>query len=368
MTTYVRRVKRRGKARWVLDIRYRTPEGVTERYRRDAQVQTRAAANAEAQRLLLRLAEKGTLDPDVEEEEEPEAMPTVDDAIEQFELVELPKKKPSTQHGYRQIVEANIRPWYGPWLIFDIDRPVFLELDTELVATGLSPSTRRNIQVVFRRILGTAVDAGRLEHMPALPSLPRVGRKVTRSMSLEESNALIAASHDVFKLPMLLARDAGLRASEVRGLRWKDVDLNSQVLTVRQAICHGVAAPPKSGHERVVPLTNDLIDVLEVAGEKKAGSSTPVAPSSWGTVWSEAGMRTAFNKARKKAALEEWTFHSLRHFFVSDLFRQGASAPVVRQLAGHRELSTTVRYAHANDDECRAAIAAVGASRRKPRR
>jgi len=365
--TYVRRVKRRGRARWVLDIRYRTPEGVNKRFRRDAQVQTRAAANAEAQRLLLRLAEKGTLDPD-DEEEEPEAVPTIDDAIEQFELVELPKKKPSTQHGYAQIIEAEIRPRYGSWLLTDVDRQTFLELDTELVATGLSASTRRNILVVFRRILGAAVDAGWLEHMPALPKLPRVGRKVTRSMSWEESNALIDASSEVFKLALFLARDAGLRASEVRGLRWTDVDLERRELTVRRAICHGIEDSPKSGHERVVPLTDELYAVLVEANEKKPSPWAPVAPSSWGTPWSEAGLRNAFDRAKRKAGLAEWTFHSLRHFFVSDLFRQGASAPVVQRLAGHEVLTTTQRYAHANDDECRAAIAAVGASRQKRRR
>lgn len=362
--SYVRKVKRRGETRLVIDIRYRDLDGTKRRFRRDAQVQMRAAAEAEAKRLLVRLAETGTLE--LTPVGKLVAAPrTVDDAIEHFTLVELPKLKPSTQRSYRVVIESEVRPRFGQRPVSALNKDLFIRLDTELAEAGLSSSTRRNILVVARRILRSIVDAGWLEQVPHLPRLPRVGRKALRVMTWQESEAIIQRATPSFHLAALLARDAGLRASEVRGLRWPDVDLKARVLTVRRAICHGVEAVPKSGHERVVPLTDELFEALTLAEEKKLSPWAPVAPNRLGRVWAESSLRNAFRAACTRAGVSGLRLHDLRHLFVSALFRRGASAPVVQKLAGHEVLVTTQRYAHADDDECRAAIAALGARRSK---
>ena len=53
-------------------------------------------------------------------------------------------------------------------------------------------------------------------------------------------------------------------------------------------------------------------------------------------------------------------FHSLRHYFVTSLFNAGAGAPTVRDLAGHRHMQVTARYAHSDEGARRRAIEAVG--------
>jgi site-specific recombinase XerD len=52
--------------------------------------------------------------------------------------------------------------------------------------------------------------------------------------------------------------------------------------------------------------------------------------------------------------------HDLRHFFVTELFRQGVSAPVVQKLAAHADPSTTQRYADMVASDLTAAIAKFG--------
>ena len=111
-------------------------------------------------------------------------------------------------------------------------------------------------------------------------------------------------------------------------------------------------------------MTDALFDALSRAEGQKVSPWAPVAPSSTGTVWSESGLRSAFKAACRRASVSGWRFHDLRHHFVSELFRHGASAPVAQRLAGHESLNTTTRYAHATEDECRAAIAAVSRRRR----
>jgi hypothetical protein len=63
----VRKENRGGRPRLVIDIPYKTADGRRKRYRRDAQVQTRAAAKAEHARLLRQLGEAGDLLPDAKE-------------------------------------------------------------------------------------------------------------------------------------------------------------------------------------------------------------------------------------------------------------------------------------------------------------
>jgi site-specific recombinase XerD len=65
-----------------------------------------------------------------------------------------------------------------------------------------------------------------------------------------------------------------------------------------------------------------------------------------GEPWTEFALGLAFGRACKRAGLDGWRFHDLRHFFVTQLFRGGAPAPAVQALAGHADLATTQLYAH----------------------
>jgi site-specific recombinase XerD len=60
--------------------------------------------------------------------------------------------------------------------------------------------------------------------------------------------------------------------------------------------------------------------------------------------------------ALAKAGVKERSFHSLRHYFITELVRRGVGLEAVRTLAGHSKLDMTQRYAHATADDLRAAI------------
>ncbi len=74
--------------------------------------------------------------------------------------------------------------------------------------------------------------------------------------------------------------------------------------------------------------------------------------------WGEYGLNQAFKRAQKRAGRGGASFHDLRHFFITELFRKGVSVPVVQQLAGHADLATTQRYADMVASDLTAAIAA----------
>ena len=85
-----------------------------------------------------------------------------------------------------------------------------------------------------------------------------------------------------------------------------------------------------------------------------------MATTTAGKLWGKFGLNQAFQRAQKRVGRSGACFHDLRHFFVTELFRQGVSAPVVQKLAGHADLSTTQRYADMVASDLVAAIAKFG--------
>lgn len=359
---------RGGQPYLVIQISYRKPDGTPGRYRRDAQVQTMIAAKAEERRLLAELGATGEIVPfrRVESKKKDVVETSFSEAVAVYRRVGLPLKKPSTQRGYGEILDGVLIPKLGKLTLAEIDKARLALLDVEIVKTKVSASRRRNVHVVLRAVLRTAVVHGLIETMPPLLKLPRVGRVATTPLLRDDVESIFAKLKPHARLACALSAYAGLRLGEVRGLRWPDVDLKSGVITVRRSITgrkRGKKEPPvettpKSGHQRTIPISSALRIMLAAAPQTPWG---PVAPARDGQAWGDASLLRAFQTACRKAKLEgRRKFHSLRHYFVSELFRRGAGARAIQDLAGHLHLSTTQIYASVGEQDRRDAIARLG--------
>jgi integrase len=369
----VRTVVRRGERRLFIDIRYRDSTGKRTRYRKDAEVQTLLAARAEDRRRLALLAATGSpfgalspegqpVNQEPEEDAEIAAAPAFKDVAKEY-MADYAKSqlKPSTRVGYQKKLDGFLLNAIGDLPITQVSASKVRELDVELVERGAQPSTRRGHQIVLRSILGKfAVERGYLAERPRFPKLPRCGKQIHTALTKDDVDRLLAATpNPAHRRLFLLAAYAGLRAGEVRALRWRDVDLRARVLTVRLSRCKGYLSTPKSGHERLIPLAETL--VRELSKTKKPLPDALVCLTSLGSPWGEYGLIQSFKRAGKRAELDaSWRFHDLRHFFVTSLFLTGAPAPAVQMLAGHADLSTTQRYAHTTTTELAAAVARLG--------
>jgi integrase len=356
----IRKVKRRGETRLVVDITWKKNDGTQGRHRRDAEVQTMAAARAEERRILANIAQHGeAFEPKTEKEEtkpEPPTSISFADAVEMFQrTTAITKLKPSSRVGYGEVFRTRLIPQLGDMPIDRIGLDIMTELDVSMVKEGLSASRRRNVLICIRSVLRDAHKAGRLARLPTFPPLPKKGKKAFVPLRREQVEAILDVSPWAWRLAFALASYAGLRAGEVRALRWLDVDLVGMLLVVRLSRSKGEISTPKSGHEREVPIAEPLLVLLRKAAKPKA-SHALVARTSHGKPWKENGLLQAFRRAQKKVGIEGFRFHDLRHFFVTELFRRGASAPAVQRLAGHLHLSTTEKYAHMVQSDLRATI------------
>lgn len=366
----VRKKTRRGKPRLVIEIPYNDPDtGVRIVFRQDASVQTKTAAESEDRRKLVELAETGRIltvrERRVAVQEKNEAA-TRDcipfkAACEVYEKTKAATRlKRTTRRGYFVSLNVHLLPRWGELPVDKIGFTQFARLDADLMDAGLKPASRANIMCAGRSVLRHCIDLGELGEMPRLPRLPKGGEAVLRIPDEATVNAVIAAAPPYLRRPLLLAIDAGYRAGEIRGARWQDVNLVMGTIVVRETVYFGVRDTPKSGHEREIPLTPRLRAELEEAAKLPHRPTDPLAPNSLGRIWGESSLGHAVKRLLTKLEKESHKFHSLRHYFVTQLFKAGVGAPTVRDLAGHRHMQVTARYAHSDEAARRAAIAALG--------
>jgi len=356
----VRKTSRHGERVLVIDFSYRKPDGTKGRYRRDAEVQTLSAAHAEERRRLAALAATGSpfevIDPIAREQVAPPAKtPTFADVVDHYKEAYLPTLKAATRYGYRVGIDGRLLPRFGKLPIDKVDATEVRTFEGELVRDELQTSSRRKVLTILRSVVCRfAVEAKYLPKAPELPKLPRKSKTVVLALSRAQVDALLLAAGPSARLAFALAAFAGLRASEVRALRWRDVDLERNEITVRVAQCRGVTDKPKSGDDRGIPIARALRALLLARGKRPAGEL--VAMTQQGKQWGEYGLRDAYRRIARRAAVEGFHFHCERHFFITELFEKGVGAPTVQALAGHANLETTARYAHVRQGSTRDAI------------
>jgi integrase len=149
-----------------------------------------------------------------------------------------------------------------------------------------------------------------------------------------------------------LAVRVGLRKGEIFGLRWQDVDLDAQRLTVARSY----GTTPKSGKTRHLRLPSALLPLLR---EWRARCPHPVlvCPVYRSTElrWEMAvnsnrqhGLPELLCAAECRVLKRPW--HLLRHTFASHLMMSGGSLLALSQILGHSDVKITMIYAHLSSD------------------
>ena len=171
--------------------------------------------------------------------------------------------------------------------------------------------------------------------------LAKKSLKLPLVLSREEINKVIEATTNIkHKLVLMFLYYAGLRLSEVRNLRWQDIDFDRGIIHVKTA---------KGEKERVVFLHFKLKSILEIYGIDKQGL---VFKSQRGEKYNERTIQQIVRNAARKAGINKNVGpHSLRHSFATHLLEAGADIRYIQQLLGHKSLRTTQIYTHvANRD------------------
>lgn len=160
---------------------------------------------------------------------------------------------------------------------------------------------------------------------------------------------LIDAAGEDFQPHLIVSALGGLRASELRGLRWLDVDFDAGFLRVRQrADAYNQIGEPKSrAGFRDIPVGPMVLNALRRWKLRCPKSELGlVFPAPKGGILQHTNTQKRFRKLCESAGVK-MRWHDLRHFAVSLWIEQGFSIKEVMTFAGHASVQMTMeRYGH----------------------
>ena len=296
--------------------------------------------------------------------------------------------------AYRQHLDLHVRPYLGRLKLTALSPAVIRGFEDDMRVGRAAPSGEQRTRSadMVRRVLrtfGTALsdaqergligrnvvadlrgtrrrgDARRLEkrHKGRL----KVGTDIP---SPAEIRAVLGAAEGRWRPFLLVAVFTGLRASELRGLRWADVDLAKRELHVRQrADNRGTMGSPKSEtSERTVPLPPAALAALREwklacpkgvaglvfpTGAGRANGHSNIVQRGWQPTQVRAGVVAAERDAEGQLQAKYPGLHALRHFFASWCINRptdgglGLPPKVVQERLGHSTIVLTMdRYGH----------------------
>ncbi len=265
----------------------------------------------------------------------------------------------NTLQAYRSDLEQFL-PWYrkhGPAVVGDVDIKLFSEYLSYLSERELAASTIGrhlvSIKMFFRYLV---LEGVLLESAAELLNSPKLWQHLPKILSPDMVNRLLRAPgvgdryalRDRALLALLYA--TGCRASEVTGLRTRDVQLEE-----RYCRCTG-----KGNKERIVSLNPVACAALE-AYLRHERPDMASRENEWLLV-SRSGRPLSrimvWNLVKKYAARigasKEVSPHTLRHSFATHMLAGGAEIRALQEILGHASISTTQIYTHVEHSRLKA--------------
>lgn len=173
-------------------------------------------------------------------------------------------------------------------------------------------------------------------------SKPKEPRGRVRFLSDEERTRLLSeckkSDSPFLYMAVVLALSTGARKMEILGLRWKNIDINRQMITLHET---------KNGDRRLLPLVGHALELIKELSKVRQLNCDLVFPGQ--TLINPVDLRTPFENALKRAEILDFKWHDLRHSCASYLAMNNASLAEIAEILGHKTLQMVKRYAHLSE-------------------
>ncbi|MFX0202189.1 MAG: tyrosine-type recombinase/integrase, partial [Candidatus Hodarchaeota archaeon] len=208
------------------------------------------------------------------------------------------------------------------------------------VAQEVSPATVNRCLALLKTIFNKAIQWEKTKDNPArgVKLFKENGQRVRFLSEEEEANLKTVFPPESWPL-VEFAIHTGMRQGEMFNLRWVDVNFQTGIITIP-------VPRSKSREMRHIPMNDKVVEILRTLPSRM--KSEWVFPSLTGITPINGNNFTkrTFNPAVKKAEIENFRWHDLRHTFASRLVMKGNDLTTVRELMGHKDIKMTLRYSH----------------------
>jgi integrase len=284
--------------------------------------------------------------------------------VERWQNTVLSQHKPSTRLAITSQLKRRLVPAFGKFPLRDLDVQAFQAQVSGWSEEGVSPKTIRNLVATLRMMWNSARAWGYVTGDPFEGLvLPKPRRAEARYFSADELQHILEAAEEPYRTFYWLAAETGMRAGELAGLRWEDVDVSEGVVSVRQSVWRGATQSPKSGNGvRTFAISSTLAArVGELRTRARADvpfvfatrNGTPLDPNLL--------VKRKLRPLLDRLGIERAGLHAFRHANATLLSRLGAPVKVAQARLGHSDPRMTVGlYAHVVGEDDKKIAALLG--------
>jgi integrase len=272
----------------------------------------------------------------------------------------LPTLKHSTQQHYQYVLRVHLNPEFGETQLRLISRDAVQKFLFRKFQT-VSWKTVKHIRTVFGTIFKAAEDAGLVSENPVLKTrLPRRGPvPERRAIQPAEISELLENLPQPSRSIAGLLVFTGMRIGEVLALRWRDVDLESGKIRIRQTVYEGHFDEPKTKRSnRTIPLGPKGLAILSSLKPEALNPEALIFATRRGTPLSRRNlMKRQLTPTCKSIGLEGVNWHWLRHANATLLDSVGTPLSTTQALLGHSspEITRDI-YLHSIPADARNAV------------
>ena len=275
---------------------------------------------------------------------------SVGDALDYWLANRAPRKR--SRGDDESIIRRHLRPTFGH---LDLSELGVAHVDAFVAArAALDPKTINNHLTLLISTLNAALDLGWLLKVPRIrkPRVRALDKDYRYLRTPAERSRFLAAAHQEGEFVFALYATAlytGIRAGELAGLQWSDVDFESRLITVQRSF----AGPTKAGDVRYVPLLDALLPTLRswrlrcpsgvVFPNRDGRMLQPSARAFQEVLHRVLAAADLPTSARRGKTRPYITFHDLRHTFASTWVASGGDLFKLQKILGHKTVQMTLR-------------------------
>lgn len=249
---------------------------------------------------------------------------------------------PATQRSYLNAV-AKFSAYFGksPDLLGAEDVRTY---QVHLAGKGVAWATLNQVVCAIRFFYGVTLGD---DIVPERIPYARTPKSLPVILSADEVKRFLEAVSSLkCRVALTTAYSAGLRVSEVVGIRIADINSDRMIIHVR----HG-----KGDRDRYVMLSDQLLTILRAYWKRTRPRHFLFPGRDDMSPLQQTTLHAACRSAAKAAGFgKRITVHTLRHSFATHLLEQGADIRIIQALLGHRSLSSTARYTQVSTATIRA--------------
>lgn len=219
----------------------------------------------------------------------------------------------------------------------EIDKCLIEHIKHEKIATGVAVATVNRMLTVLRAILNAAYYWEWLDKPPVIKLLSGDAERI-RWLTHDQANALLNELPEHLKPIVTFALATGLRETNITGLQWSQIDMARK--------CAWIHADQAKGKKALaVPLNDDALSVIKAQIGRHLTSVFTYKGKSI-----HRGNCKAWRKALKRAGIDDFRFHDLRHTWASWHVQNGTPLHVLKELGGWTDMKMVLRYAHLSSE------------------